>query len=127
MANNSSAASHRKGWYTPVDEDWLALHTEAALEPELPIIDPHQHLWEGEDDVYMLPNLLADTGAGHNITATVYIDCQSMYRADGPEHMKPVGEVEFANDVAMQCARSSPCDFFSFYVSSSDPLCVVKE
>ena len=88
----------------PIDENWLAQHTETAREPNLPIIDPHHHLWDRPGDRYMLHDLLADTGTGHNITATVYVDCGSMYRADGPEHMKPVGEVEFANGVAAQSA-----------------------
>src|SRR5439155_19276743 len=53
---------------------------------------------------YLLPELLADTGSGHNITATVYLEWLSMYRADGPVEMRPVGEVEFANGVAAMAA-----------------------
>jgi predicted TIM-barrel fold metal-dependent hydrolase len=87
------------------NEAWLATQAkEAILEPELPIIDPHHHLWNHANHRYLLDELLADTGSGHNITATVYIDCRSMYRADGPAEMKPVGETEFANGVAAMSA-----------------------
>ncbi len=78
--------------------------TEDILEPELPIIDPHHHLWQHANHRYLLDELLVDTGSGHNITATVYIDCRSMYRADGPVAMKPIGETEFANGVAAMSA-----------------------
>jgi predicted TIM-barrel fold metal-dependent hydrolase len=87
------------------NEAWLAKQAkEAILEPELPIVDPHHHLWDHANHRYLLDELLADTGSGHNVTATVYIDCRSMYRADGPAEMKPVGETEFANGVAAMSA-----------------------
>ena len=81
---------------------WLAKRpAEAALEPALPIIDPHHHLWDTpQRGHYFLPELLADTGGGHNIVSTVFLECQSMFRADGPEEMRPVGEVEFVNGTA---------------------------
>src|SRR5580704_685180 len=76
---------------------WLAKRpSEAALEPELPIIDPHHHLWDTpQRGLYLLPELLADTGGGHNIVSTVFLECQAMFRASGPEEMKPLGEIEF--------------------------------
>src|SRR5713101_1867309 len=87
------------------DESWLAKQaSEAILEPNLPIVDPHHHLWDHLNNRYLLDELLADTGSGHTITATVYIDCRSMYRADGPPEMKPVGETEFAGGVAAMSA-----------------------
>ncbi len=52
----------------------------------------------------MLDELLADTGGGHNIVATVFVECGSMYRADGPESLRPIGETEFVNGVAAQSA-----------------------
>ena len=68
--------------YLPVREEWLALYDEPALEPDLPIIDPHHHLWERSDWVYMLPDLLADTNSGHNIIGTVFVQCrQSLFEA----------------------------------------------
>src|SRR5580704_12185607 len=85
--------------------DWLARHAEEIIEPELPIVDPHHHLVERpETGRYLLPELLADTGSGHNIVATVYLEWLSMYRAGGPAEMRPVGEVEFANGVAAMAA-----------------------
>jgi predicted TIM-barrel fold metal-dependent hydrolase len=83
--------------------DWLARHKEPILEPGLPIIDPHHHLWQRPGWRYLLDDLLADTGSGHNIVATVYMEASSMYRDRGPKEMRPVGEVEFANGVAAMC------------------------
>ncbi len=89
----------------PPNPEWVAKLNEPALEPDLPIVDPHHHLWQREDgQLYLLPDLLADTGTGHNIVATVYIDCRSMYRKDGPPEMRPIGETEFANGVAAMSA-----------------------
>ncbi|MEJ0018539.1 MAG: amidohydrolase family protein [Acetobacteraceae bacterium] len=90
--------------YLPVRDDWLARRTEAILEPDLPIVDPHHHLWERPGWVYMLDDLLADLNSGHNIIATVFLQCFSMHRASGPEAMRPVGETEFVNGVAAMSA-----------------------
>jgi len=94
------------GMYT-FDLPWLARHHEDVIDPALPIIDPHHHLWD-RDNAYLLNDLLDDTGHGaasrHNVRATVYIQCRSMYRADGPEALKPVGETEFVNGVAAMSA-----------------------
>jgi L-fuconolactonase len=88
--------------------DWLALRQEEILDPDLPIVDPHHHLVDRENTGrYLLPDLLADTGTGHNITATVYLEWLSMYRAAGPNEMRPVGEVEFANGVAAMAASGA--------------------
>src|SRR3984893_13919063 len=94
--------------HLPVRPEWLASRREELLEPELPIVDPHHHLVDrANTGRYLLPELLADTGSGHNIIATVYLEWLSMYRADGPVPLRPVGEVEFANGVAA-IAASSP-------------------
>src|SRR6266852_5526158 len=88
--------------------DWLARREEEILDPDLPIVDPHHHLVDRENTGrYLLPDLLADTGSGHNITATVYLEWLSMYRAAGPSEMRPVGEVEFANGVAAMAASGT--------------------
>ena len=87
--------------HLPVRPEWLASRREEILEPDLPIVDPHHHLVDrANTGRYLLPELLADTGSGHNIVATVYLEWLSMYRADGPVPLRPVGEVEFANGVA---------------------------
>lgn len=87
---------------------WLAKRpAEKALEPDLPIIDPHHHLWDAPQrhrDLYFLPELRADIGGGHNIVSTVFLECQAMFRAHGPEEMKPVGEIEFVRGIAAQAA-----------------------
>ena len=92
------------GHFTPRN-DWLARHQEDIIEPQLAIVDPHHHLVERpETGCYLLPELLADTGSGHNVTATVYLEWLSMYRTSGPVEMRPVGEVEFANGIAAMAA-----------------------
>jgi len=85
-------------------DQWLAQVREEILEPTLPICDPHHHLWDHPGRRYLLDELLADTGGGHNVVATVFVECLSMYRAGGPEAMRPVGETEFVNGVAAMSA-----------------------
>jgi L-fuconolactonase len=94
--------------HLPVRQDWLDRRREEIIEPELPIVDPHHHLVERpETGRYLLPDLLADTGSGHNVTATVYLEWLSMYRAQGPVELRPVGEIEFANSVAAMAASGT--------------------
>jgi len=98
--------------------------SEAILEPELPIVDPHHHLWVrpgaptattdpsvhpftrvvARRPRYLLDELLTDLKSGHNVVATVFVQCGAMYRADGPDALKPVGETEFVNGVAAMTA-----------------------
>ena len=85
-------------------EKWLGLTAEEALEPDLPICDPHHHFWDRPDGRYFLDEFLVDTGGGHNITETVFVECSAMYRKDGPEKMRPVGETEFVQGIAAQSA-----------------------
>lgn len=83
---------------------WLAQVEEPALEPDLAICDPHHHLWDRDGSRYLLDELLEDLNTGHNVVSTVYVECGSMYRAEGPEAMRPVGETEFVNGVAAMSA-----------------------
>ena len=84
---------------------WTKLRAEPALEPELPIIDPHHHVWHDERGRYLIDELAEDVATGHNIVATVFVQTgQNMYRAGGPEEMKPVGEVEYVNGIAAMSA-----------------------
>src|SRR5271156_6259154 len=100
-----SAQPGRFGHIVEPDAAWLAKQErEPILEPELPIIDTHHHLWQRGDWTYLLPELLADLNTGHNIVATVFEECRSMYRAAGPEEMRPVGEVEFVAGIAAMSA-----------------------
>jgi L-fuconolactonase len=100
------------------------METEAILDPELPIIDPHHHLWDRPSEIlknlppidhgfmdilrevprYLLDELLADLGSGHNVTATVYLECGAMYRIDAPAALQCVGETEFVNGIAAMTA-----------------------
>ncbi|MGD8811008.1 MAG: amidohydrolase family protein [Gammaproteobacteria bacterium] len=90
------------------NDAWLAQVREDAIEPDLPICDPHHHLWDKREGRvewrYMLDEILGDTGSGHNIVSTVFIEHLAMFRADGPDEMKYVGEVEFANGIAAMAA-----------------------
>ena len=103
--------------------------SEPILEPELPIIDPHHHLWDrrnyatatvtdhpfitavGKRPRYLLDELLADVGAGHNVIATVFVECGAYHKADGPVELRPVGETEFVNGVAAMTASGMYGDF----------------
>ena len=87
-----------------VRQEWLDRRKEPILEPALPIVDPHHHLWIRPGSRYMVDDLLADTNSGHNIVATVYVQARSMYRDSGPVEMRPVGETEFVNGVAAMFA-----------------------
>jgi predicted TIM-barrel fold metal-dependent hydrolase len=87
---------------------WIGrVRREQALEPDLPIIDPHHHLWDDDRGRYLLDEILADIGGGHNITQTVFIECRAQYRAAGEERLRPLGEVEFVNGVAAMSASGA--------------------
>lgn len=83
---------------------WLARNPEEAIDPELPICDPHHHFWDRAGDRYLLDQLVRDLSGGHNVTQTVFIECRSMYRAEGPEELRCVGETEFVQGIAAQSA-----------------------
>ena len=88
--------------------DWLAQTVEPTLEPDLPICDPHHHFWDQRPDRveprYMLDQLMADIGSGHNIVSTVFVEARSMYRDGASDELRPVGEVEFVQGIAAQSA-----------------------
>ena len=85
-------------------DQWLDQVQEDVLDPDLPICDPHHHLWDHPRSRYLLDELLRDTGSGHRVVATVFVECMSMYRASGIEALRPVGETEFVNGVAAMSA-----------------------
>jgi predicted TIM-barrel fold metal-dependent hydrolase len=104
--------------------DWLAQVREEALEPELPICDAHHHLWLDEGHTgwpYALADLHADTGTGHNVVHTVFLECGAEYRTDGPAHLRPVGETEFVAAAAAE-SRSSGGAEIAAIMSSADVL-----
>jgi L-fuconolactonase len=79
---------------------WLERTREEAVEPELPICDPHHHLWDLPDSRYLVDEFMDDIGGGHRVTETVFVECLQMYRADGPHELRPVGETEFVERIA---------------------------
>jgi predicted TIM-barrel fold metal-dependent hydrolase len=105
------------------------MSVEQILEPELPIVDPHHHLWDRRNYAapaaaehpfmtaiadarrYLLDELMADTSSGHNVVATVFVECGAFYKADGPLALRPVGETEFVNGVAAMSASGLYGDF----------------
>jgi predicted TIM-barrel fold metal-dependent hydrolase len=96
------------GNYLAVRPEWLARGREVALEPELPIIDAHHHLWDRKDWRYLFDEYRTDIAeSGHNVTASVFVQCQAMYRPDGPVAMRVVGETEFINGVAAMSASGN--------------------
>lgn len=83
---------------------WLDQVTEEILEPERPICDPHHHLWDHPGSRYLLDEVLEDTGTGHNIVSTVFVECHSMYRQAAQTALAPVGETEFVQGIAAMSA-----------------------
>jgi predicted TIM-barrel fold metal-dependent hydrolase len=100
---HTTIASRQSG----IREAWLAQAREEILEPELPIVDPHHHLWDFPTHRYLLADLLADTGSGHKIESTVFIECTACYRAQGPEELRTLGETEFVNGIAAMSASGA--------------------
>jgi len=101
MLVSSAAPSN----YLAVRPDWLARWGEEPLDPDLPIIDAHHHLWDRPRWRYLFDEYLDDiTQSGHKITASVFMQCQAMYRANGPEPLRVVGETEFVNGIAAMSA-----------------------
>lgn len=97
------------------NHDWLALTREDPIDPSLPICDPHHHLWDQVKGRvaprYLLDEILVDVGAGHNVVSTVFIECGAMWKTDGSEAMRCVGETEFVNGIAAMSASGiyGPC------------------
>jgi len=91
---------------TPGTPAWHAQVVEEILEPERPIVDTHHHLWSRPGgNTYLLDDLWSDTGSGHNIERTVFMECRSNYLNEGPEHLRPIGETEFVAEVAAESAK----------------------
>jgi predicted TIM-barrel fold metal-dependent hydrolase len=103
---------------------WLAQVHEEALEPDLEICDAHHHLWLDEGHTgwpYTLEDLHRDTGSGHNVVRTVFLECGAQYRAEGPAAFRPVGETEFVAAAAQASVASGGAEIAAI-VSSADLL-----
>ncbi|WP_428535093.1 amidohydrolase family protein [Rhodopila sp.] len=108
----STQAQTSFGRIFPPRDAWLAkAPPEPIIDPDLPIIDTHHHLWhrtaptQGESwhvpaFRYLMHEFLADCATGHTIVGSVFLQCHSMYRATGPAPMRPVGETEFVAGIA---------------------------
>lgn len=107
---NGLSYRHRQlpmsSYFPHLHPHWLALHQEEVLEPALPIIDAHHHLWDTAEFTYARAQLQEDVGSGHAVRATVFVECLSHYRAHGPEVLRPVGETEY---VQKSCAGKPLC------------------
>ncbi|WP_372625124.1 amidohydrolase family protein [Falsiroseomonas sp.] len=90
-----------------IREEWLAQLQEEPLDPALPIVDPHHHLWDRAEERYLLDDLLRDTGTGHDVRASVFVQCGAMYRTTGPEEERSLGETEFINGIAAASASGT--------------------
>jgi predicted TIM-barrel fold metal-dependent hydrolase len=86
-------------------DDWLAQTNEDPIVPEMEIVDPHHHMWNRDGTAYELGKLWQDTGAGHKVVQTVYIECGSNYYADVGAGFAPVGETAYAAGLAALAAR----------------------
>lgn len=115
----SAAATHLE-----IRPDWLARVTEPIVEPDLPLIDAHHHLWDAAGRRYLFDDFLADLCTGHRIHATAFVQCHSMYRAFGPEELRPVGETEFVAGMAAQSdsRQYGPTHMCAAIVGSLDPM-----
>ncbi len=94
------------------NDAWLDQVEEEVIDPDRVIIDPHHHLWDGEVNggielYYTLDDLWKDTGAGHNVTHTIFMECKSSYLPDGPEHLRPVGETIFVRQCALKSKQEA--------------------
>ncbi len=95
----------------PGTPQWLAQVDEDIVDPDQRIIDPHHHLWKPDGAIpYGLADLHADTGAGHKVEATVFVQCHSSHRPDGPEHLRPVGETEYVAEAAAESRGSGQAE-----------------
>lgn len=94
-----------------------AVDEELPLDPQRPIVDAHHHLWDYPATFwdysaeltppprFLLPELVETIArSGHNIRQSVFVECHAMYRADGPEELRPIGETEFVNGIAAMSA-----------------------
>jgi len=117
---------------SPATPNRPTVDQEPALDPALPIVDTHHHLYDqlaekfaslsGGRRRYLIDEMLQDIGGDHNIVATVFVDADAMYRADGPAEYRVVGETEFANGQAAMSASGlyGPSRIAAGIVSTTD-------
>jgi L-fuconolactonase len=107
--------------YPPPDPDWLSRRIEEVLDPDLPIIDAHHHLWIEHGVPYLGSEITADVESGHAVDATVFIQASYGYRSDLPAHLAPVGETEAAAAISAECAAGGcPANIAAAIVAHAD-------
>src|SRR6202171_4353089 len=104
MAASTAVPASKSGLYADPPEAWLPLRKEEVIDPQRPIVDPHHHLWDRGGQRYLIEEITSDIATGHNVIATVYVEARSMYRAQGLEAFRPVGEGECAIGAAAMTA-----------------------
>ncbi len=105
---------------TPGTREWLDQVQEPIIDPDRQIVDPHHHLWRRPGYDYVLDHLWSDTESGHNVTATVFIECRAEYRKSGPEHLFSVGETEFVAEIAAASVNGEGKAIISAIVAHAD-------
>ena len=111
-------------------QEWLDQVKEEIIDPDLPIIDPHHHLWPApsrtdgipKDQYYLLKDLWEDTSSGHNVVKTVFVECGQGYYDKGPEAFKSVGETEFVVGVAKESSSDPSKAQISAIVSHANMM-----
>lgn len=101
-------SNYERSNFPLIRPDWLAQVAEQVVEPDLPIVDPHHHLWDVESAFYHAPELVADVSAGHHVLATVFVECKAHFDADASPALAPVGETRFAVAQAEEAQRIAP-------------------
>ncbi len=101
-------------------DTWLAQVSEDIIDPDREIVDPHHHLWTRSEWNYELAELWSDTGAGHNVVQTVFLECGSAYDLDAPEHLQPVGETRYVAAFAEASAADPAQATIAAIVSRAD-------
>ena len=105
---SATTAARQAYPFPPVRTDWLDQVREDILEPALPIVDPHHHLWHDRPSGrYLIEELSSDLASGHNVVATVFLQCGWKHRLDGPQDFRPVGETEVVSAVAVLSASGA--------------------
>jgi len=102
------------------NDAWLNQVKEEIIDPEREIIDSHHHLWHVEATEYDLDALWADTGSGHNVTQTVFVECGSSYLTDGPAHLRSVGETRYVAERAAASKANTSQSSIAAIVAHAD-------
>ena len=129
MSTTADRATDYRGAFPRTAQEVSDWHARApsidVLEPELPIVDAHHHLFGSPQDAlhYRLEDLQHDIAGGHRVLGTVYVEAyESGWRKTGPVAMRPVGEVEMIEPLTrapVQTPRGS-CQVAAGIVSYAD-------